>query len=135
MVPVAEANVKSAVPYFNAKLEAPLVVPKETTFAPAPVAIFTVCAVASLAIASVPVPLIIVRAPLVAVMFSAPDPDCSVVALVELVEPIVSVFTAAPVAIETVVADASVLIPNAPVPEFIVSAPLVDVIFNAPEPL
>ena len=52
-----------------------------------------------------------------------------------LVDPSVTVFTAAPVARLTVVAAASVLTPNAPVPELAVKVPPVAVIASAPVPL
>ncbi len=68
------------------------------------------------------------------VIFKAPDPDCTVVDEVELVDPRVTPFTAAPVANETVVAAASVLMPRAPVPELIVKVPFAEVTARAPEP-
>src|SRR5437899_6319882 len=95
---------------------------------------FTVVAAASAEMPIVPVPLASVIAPLVEVSVRAPDPDLIAVEDVELVEPKVAVFTPAPVAIFTVVAAASAEIPIVPVPDAKVIAPLVDVIFNAPEP-
>ena len=53
-------------------------------------------------------PLFIVRVPLVEVIASAPEPDCMVVALVELVDPNVDVFTPAPVPTLIVLVVASV---------------------------
>lgn len=115
-------------------VEVVLVDPKVTVLAPAPVARLTVVAAASVEMPMAPVPELCVCAPLVEVIFNAPEPDCTVVADVLLVDPKVEVFTAPPVATFTVVAEASVDIPRVPVPEFIVRAPLVDVTFNAPLP-
>lgn len=64
-----------------------------------------------------------------------PVPDLMAVDEVVLVDPSVTVLTAPPVAKLTVVAEASVLIPNAPVPLLTVKAPLVEVTFKAPDPL
>lgn len=111
-----------------------LVEPNATVFAAAPVAMLTVVAAASLEIDKAPVPDTIVKAPFVAVIFKAPEPDCTVVADVVLVEPRVTVLTPAPVARETVVAAASVDKPSAPVPELPVHDPFVDVNARAPEP-
>ncbi len=103
-----------------------------TTAAPVPIEI--VVADASVDIPNAPVPEFIVIVPPAEVTANAPDPDCKVVLDVEVVDPNVNPLTAAPVAIETVVADASVDIPNAPVPEFIVKAPPVEVTASAPDP-
>lgn len=80
-------------------------------------------AAASVEIPSAPVPESIVNAPFVDVTLRAPDPDCTVVALVLLALPRTVVFTAAPVAILTVVAEASVEMLVAFVPELMFVAP------------
>jgi hypothetical protein len=82
----------------------------------------------------VPVPVTRPNVPLLDVQDEAPDPATNANDEVEFELPRVTVFTAAPVAKETVVAAASVDIPNAPVPEFIVNAPFVDVRLRAPLP-
>jgi len=114
--------------------EVVFVLPNVTALMAPPVANDTVVADASLLIASAPVPEFIVNAPFVAVTLSAPEPDWTVVADVVLVLPRVTPLMPPPVANDTVVAEASVDIPNAPVPLLIVKAPLVDVTFNTPEP-
>ena len=113
-------------------VEVVLVDPNVAVFTPAPVAMFIVLAVASAEIPTVPVPLAIVIAPLVAVRVKAPEPDCIAVEDVVLTEPKVTVLAPAPVARLTVVAVASVLMPIVPVPELIVIAP---VVVNANPPL
>lgn len=133
MVPVV-ARVKAPEPDCSVVADVLFVEPKVNALTPAPVAMFTVDAVASVAILVVPVPAFAVIAPLVAVSVKAPLPDCIVVADVLLVEPTVTPLTAAPVAIDTVVAAASVDMPKAPVPELTVNVPLVDVTANAPDP-
>ena len=67
-----------------------------------------------------------VIAPFVDVRVRAPEPDWIAVEDVLFVEPTVSVLAPAPVAMLTVVAAASVLIPIVPVPELIVIAPVVE---------
>jgi hypothetical protein len=96
--------------------EVVLVEPRVTVLAAAPVPMFKVVAEASVEIEIVPVAELMPIVPVVANV-SAPEPDCTVVAEVEFVDPSVVVFTPAPVAILTVVAAASVLIDIAPVPE------------------
>jgi hypothetical protein len=111
-----------------------LVDPNTAVLAAPPVATWTTVAEASELIERAPTPELMVRAPPVEVIARAPDPHCTVVEDVELVEPKVTPLTAPPVASETVVADASVLIPRAPVPELIVRVPPVEVTARAPEP-
>jgi hypothetical protein len=111
-----------------------VVEPTVTALAAAPVPIDRVVADASVEMPRAPTPELIVNAPPVAVTFRAPEPDCTVVEEVAFVEPTVTALTAAPVAIDTVVAEASVLIPRAPTPELMVRAPPVEVTANAPEP-
>ena len=115
-------------------VEVVLVEPRVTVFAAAPVPKFTVVAAASELTAMVPVPELAVIVPLVDVIASAQDPDCTVVALVEFVEPRVTVFTPAPDPRFTVVLAASELKAKVPVPEFMVTAALVPVIDTPPLP-
>jgi hypothetical protein len=63
-----------------------------------------------------------------------PLPDWILVTLVDVVEPMVTVLTAPPVAILTVVAAESFENPMVPVPEFTVRDPLAEVTLRAPEP-
>jgi len=121
-------------PEFIVVVEVVLVEPNIVVLTAAPVAIDTAVAEASVEIPNAPTPELMVKAPPVEVIFSAPDPDCRVVVEVVLVEPIIVVLTPAPVAIETAVAAASVDIPKAPTPELMVKAPPVEVIANAPDP-
>lgn len=132
--PLADVTLSAPDPLWTVVADVEFVDPKVVVLTPAPVEILTVVAAASELIERAPVPEFAVNVPLVEVMANAPDPDCNVVAEVELVEPSVNPFTAAPVAIVTVVAEASLLTDKAPVPELIVRAPFVDVTFNAPEP-
>ena len=136
IVPLVEvASVIPPEPDFMAVIEVVLVEPNVTFLTAPPVPIERVVAEASVEIPSAPVPELPVHVPLVLVSAKAPDPDCTVVAEVLLVDPKVVVLTAPPVAMVTVVAEASLLMANAPVPEFIVKVPFVDVTAKAPEPL